>query len=318
MTHPSDTLASAASFWTWRGQSVHYVQQGDRGQPVLLVHGFGASTHHWRKNIPDLAQHYQVYAIDLLGFGQSAKPNWNYRTEIWRDQLRDFCQQVVRRPVVAVGNSLGGYVSLSLGADWPEWTKGVVLLNGAGSFSSQVRSSNPWSQQMIGGTLRWALRQRLVSYLLFHYVRQPHIIRKNLEKVYLNHSAVTDQLVEDIYRPSCDPGAADVFASLMQAGQQGRHIDELLRSLVRPLLLIWGEDDPWMAVRSRSELYRNHYYQIEDHFLRAGHCPHDELPREVNQIIRHWIDTVVLHPSSPVILKTPPSPVNPSLTPESV
>ncbi|MFQ3614946.1 MAG: alpha/beta fold hydrolase [Cyanobacteriota bacterium] len=307
MTSTSASATPTSARWIWRGQSVHYVKQGEHGQPLLLVHGFGASTDHWRKNIPELAQHYQVYAIDLLGFGRSAKPNWDYRTEIWRDQLRDFCQQVVRRPVVGIGNSLGGYVVLSLAAEWPEWIRGVVLLNGAGGFSTLGGSPTGW-KQWLGGLVGWGLRQRLVSYLLFQYLRQPRVIREKLKQVYYDPAAVTDQLVEDIHRPSMDPGAADVFAALMRGGQKGRYVDELLRSLVRPLLLIWGERDPWMRARERSKLYRAHYPQLVEHFLEAGHCPHDERPELVNPLIRDWIETGIPATTSPPISRATPVP----------
>ncbi|MDX2096530.1 MAG: alpha/beta fold hydrolase, partial [Leptolyngbyaceae cyanobacterium bins.59] len=73
------------TYWTWRGQSIYYVQAGqpqpDR-PPLLLVHGFGASTDHWRKNISGLQQDFSVWAIDLLGFGRSAKPAWQYSGDL--------------------------------------------------------------------------------------------------------------------------------------------------------------------------------------------------------------------------------------------
>lgn len=296
MTSLTDTTTPTSASWIWRGQTVHYTQQGTGGHSLLLIHGFGASANHWRKNIPDLARHHQVYAIDLLGFGDSAKPNWEYRTEIWRDQLRDFCQQVVRRPVISVGNSLGGYVALSLAADLPEWTRGVVLLNGAGSFSSQTQSQSTSLQHLLRPLMRWGLNQKPFAYLLFHYLRQPHVIREKLKQVYFDHTAITDQLVEDIHRPSCDPGAADVFAALLRGNSKGRPIDELLRSLVRPLLLIWGENDPWISARQRSKLYQAHYHQISEYFLSAGHCPHDEKPDDVNELILKWIETTLPSP----------------------
>lgn len=295
MTVSTETATHPSASWTWRGQTVHYIQQGTQGHTLLLIHGFGASTRHWRKNISVLAQHHQVYAVDLLGFGESAKPNWEYRTEVWRDQLRDFCQQVIRRPVVAIGNSLGGYVALSLAVDLPEWTRGVVLLNGAGSFSS-ASSQSPSIQQLMRPVLRWGLNQKVIAYLLFHYLRQPHVIREKLKQVYYDPEMVTDQLVEDIYRPSCDPGAADVFAALLRGGQRGRSLDELLRSLVRPLLLIWGEKDPWISARQRSDLFHQHYHQITEHFLPAGHCPHDERPAEVNRLLLEWLGEVLQPP----------------------
>ncbi len=89
------TLTSSipGNYWQWRGNSIYYVQAGQQqGQkpPLLLVHGFGASTDHWRKNIKQLQQNFQVWAIDLLGFGRSQKPPLQYSGNLWRDQLHDF------------------------------------------------------------------------------------------------------------------------------------------------------------------------------------------------------------------------------------
>jgi pimeloyl-ACP methyl ester carboxylesterase len=112
-----------------------------------------------------------------------------------------------------------------------------------------------------------------------------------LQKVYLDQNAVTDRLVEEIYRPSCAPGAAKVFASVFKT-PQGEKVDILLKQLKLPLLMLWGEADPWMNSQERSAKFRQHYPQLTEHFLRAGHCPHDEVPAPVNQLIRQWILSV--------------------------
>ena len=75
------TAAIPGQYWEWRGQQIYYVKAGRRGDrpPLLLVHGFGASTDHWRKNVVGLSDEFEVWAIDLLGFGRSAKPDWRVR-----------------------------------------------------------------------------------------------------------------------------------------------------------------------------------------------------------------------------------------------
>lgn len=75
-----------------------------------------------RYNIPDLAKKYRVYAVDLLGFGWSDKALVSYDGySIWQEQLSDFIKQVAGgKPVVLVGNSLGGYNSLATAAKYPE------------------------------------------------------------------------------------------------------------------------------------------------------------------------------------------------------
>ncbi|MFN9362984.1 MAG: alpha/beta fold hydrolase, partial [Pseudanabaena sp.] len=76
----TSTESIAGQYWLWREQKIYFVKAGNNPQrpPLLLVHGFGASTDHWRKNISELSQDFEVYAIDLLGFGRSQKPAWQY------------------------------------------------------------------------------------------------------------------------------------------------------------------------------------------------------------------------------------------------
>lgn len=283
------------AYWQWRNQPIYYVRSGSshlQRPPLLLIHGFGASTDHWRKNIAELQQYFEVWAIDLLGFGRSAKPNWQYGGDLWRDQLHDFITEVMGRPAILAGNSLGAYACLCVAAQRSESARGIVLLNSAGPFSETQPAPKPNPlQAAIAKFTRVLLLQPLPSWLLFQYVRRRSTIRKTLEKVYLNRNAITDQLVEEIYRPSCDPGAAQVFASVFKS-PQGEKIDVLLSQMTCPLLMLWGEGDPWMNARERGAKFRQHYPQLTEHYLQAGHCPHDEAPDQVNTLMRNWITSL--------------------------
>merc|ERR1740133_435937 len=90
------------NLWTFTGWTeapsltVNYIAAGpEDGQPFLLIHGFGASGFHWRRNVPALAAAgYRVYAIDLVGFGLSSKPIIDYDSRLWRDQCAAFLREV--------------------------------------------------------------------------------------------------------------------------------------------------------------------------------------------------------------------------------
>ncbi|MBW4467677.1 MAG: alpha/beta fold hydrolase [Pegethrix bostrychoides GSE-TBD4-15B] len=286
--------ASTGQYWTWRGHSIYYIRAGQPNferPPLLLVHGFGASTDHWRKNIQGLSQEFEVWAIDLLGFGRSTKAAVDYGADLWRDQLQDFIASVIGRPVVLAGNSLGGYASLCLAAQRPDWAAGLVLLNPAGPFTEtqlEAPAKPDPLREVLFNLSRQVMLLPLPSWLLFQYVRQKSVIRQTLEKVYLDKTAITDELIEDIYRPSCDPGAATVFAAVFKS-PQGEKNDLLLSQLTCPLLMLWGEGDPWMSGRSRGARFRQHYPQLTEYYLQAGHCPHDEVPEQVNALIRDWM-----------------------------
>ena len=290
------TQPIAGQYWLWRGQKIYFVKAGHNPQlpPLLLVHGFGASTDHWRKNISELSQDFEVYAIDLLGFGRSQKPAWEYSGDLWRDQLHDFITENIQRPTVIAGNSLGGYSSLCVAAGYPQSVAGIILLNSAGPFTDTnplgSKKVNP-VQKAIAKNLQNILRQPWANQLLFNFVRRKSRIRSTLKKVYLDQSAVTEQLVEEIYQPSCDEGAAQVFGSVFST-PQGKKVDELLGAMSCPLLMIWGEGDPWMNSSSRGAKFREFYPSLTEHYIKAGHCPHDESPEVVNRLMRDWYKSV--------------------------
>ncbi|MEH2420853.1 MAG: alpha/beta fold hydrolase [Nostoc sp.] len=303
-TAPS-TTPTPGKYWQWRGHNIYYVCAGEKQSqrpPLLLVHGFGASTDHWRKNITGLCQDFEVFAIDLLGFGRSAKPKLQYSGDLWRDQLHDFIREVIGQKAILAGNSLGGYAGLCVAAQRPDSAAGLVLLNSAGPFSEsqptsepealqseiQLPKQSPTLQKLLGDGTKWIFQQPLAQSLLFQYVRQRWVIRQTLEKVYLDKSAITDQLVEEISRPAYDPGAMEVFVSVFST-PQGEKVDVLLKQLTCPLLMLWGEADPWMNARERSQKFRQYYPELTEYFLTAGHCPHDEVPDRVNQLLSDWV-----------------------------
>ncbi|MBE9215103.1 alpha/beta fold hydrolase [Plectonema cf. radiosum LEGE 06105] len=304
-TIPS-TTPIPGKYWQWRGHDVYYVKAGENSQrpPLLLVHGFGASTDHWRKNIAQLHDDFEVYAIDLLGFGRSEKPKLQYSGDLWCNQLHEFITQVIGRKAVLAGNSLGGYASLCVAAQHPDSAAGLVLVNSAGPFSQDQPTVEPEAlqseiepplneklQKLLGDFAKLIFKQPFAQFILFQYIRQPWVIRQTLEKVYLDKSAITEQLIEEIRRPSGDKGAFDVFCSVFST-PQGEKVDVLLQQLTCPLLLLWGEADPWMNAKERSQKFRQYYPQLTEYYLQAGHCPHDEVPQQLNSLLRDWVFSI--------------------------
>jgi len=281
--------------WTWQGHQIQYTVQG-QGPPLLLVHGFGASSGHWRRNIPTLATAgYQVFAVDLLGFGDSDKPPLAYALELWEQQLQEFCQAFIGQPTVVVGNSIGGLLTLMLLADHQQLARAGVLLNCAGGLNHRPDELNP-GLRLVMGTFTRLVSSPWIGPLVFNQVRQKHRIRSSLKQVYCSHDAVTDELVDLIYRPACDPGAQQVFASILTAPAGPRPTD-LLPKIQQPLLVLWGENDPWTPIQG-ADVYRQLSQSatppaVTFHAIpETGHCPHDERPEVVNPLVIEWLQTL--------------------------
>ncbi len=279
--------------WSYRGHAVHSLSRRPEqplGPAILLVHGFGASTDHWRFNIPVLAERHEVHALDLLGFGRSAKPaGLAYGGALWRDQLMAYVHERIGRPTVLVGNSLGGFAALAAGAALGPGAAGVALLNAAGPFSDEQAEPMGWgaiARRTIGGAL---LRSPVLQRLLFENLRRPATIRRTLNQVYVDRTNVTDDLVEAIRRPSLDPGAFGVFRTVFDI-PRGQPLDELFAELECPLLLLWGIRDPWINAAGRRASFQRHAPAVTTEVvLEAGHCPHDEVPVPVNAALLEWI-----------------------------
>ena len=286
------TLA-APQVWTWRGFPICYQTQGETGAAVVLIHGFGASWGHWRKNIPALAEHYRVYAIDLIGFGGSAKPSpgseIDYTFETWAQQIADFCREVVGTPVFLVGNSIGCIAAMQTAVDYPDLVREVALLNcSLRLLHDRRRPTLPWYRNLGTPILQNILGVRWIGHSFFSLLAKPKTVRKILLQAYGHPEAVTDELVDMLMAPAAEPGAADVFLAFTRYSQ-GPLPEDLLEVLPCPALLLWGDRDPWEPIALGRELTK---YAAVEQFIPlegAGHCPQDEVPEQVNAILIDWL-----------------------------
>jgi pimeloyl-ACP methyl ester carboxylesterase len=269
--------------WQWGEYQINYTVVGV-GQPLLLIHGFGACVGHWQKNIPVLAKAgYKVFALDLLGFGASDKPVLDYNLELWQQQIKDFCQTHIQESTIFIGNSIGGLLTLMLLSDYPEISKAGVIINSAGGLNHRPEElSFPLGLIMSGFTK--LVSSPITGKFIFNGIRQKKRIKKTLGQVYKDKTAVTEELVEMLYQPSCHPNAQKVFASVLTA-PPGPSPSELLPKVEQPLLVLWGDADPWTPIKG-AKIYQDREFKA---IANAGHCPHDEKPEIVNELILNWL-----------------------------
>jgi pimeloyl-ACP methyl ester carboxylesterase len=293
LTLSPSTTHPATQTWQWRGFPITYQTQGEQGPAVVLVHGFGASLGHWRKNLPVLAQTCRVYAIDLLGFGGSAKPmpgeSVEYTFETWAQQLADFCREVVQAPVFLVGNSIGCIAAMQTAVDYPTLVRGVALLNcSLRLLHDRHRATQPWYKQIGTPLVQQILKAKWIGHTFFKQVAQPATVKKILLQAYACQEAVTDELVELLMAPARDPGAANVFLAFT-GYSQGPLPEDLLEALPCSALILWGEEDPWEPITLGREFIK--FPQVEKFIplIGVGHCPQDEAPELVNPILQEWI-----------------------------
>jgi pimeloyl-ACP methyl ester carboxylesterase len=291
----SSTVSSLVQthLWQWRGYQIRYQTTGTKGIPILCIHGFGASSDHWRKNLPELALRHRVYALDLIGFGFSDKPQpgqgIDYRFETWGQQIIDFCEEVIGQPVVLLGNSIGCIAALQAAVLAPQLTLGVIILNcSLRLLHERKRSQIGWAQRTFSPWLQKILAIRPIGSSFFNQIANPKAIRKFLLQAYGRKEAVTDDLIEYILKPAQTPGAAAVFLSFIQYSQ-GPLAEDLLPQVHCPVLCLWGEEDPWEPIALGKAFEAFPAIKAFIPLPGVGHCPQDEAPEIVNPLVTDWI-----------------------------
>ncbi|NJR71545.1 MAG: alpha/beta fold hydrolase, partial [Synechococcales cyanobacterium CRU_2_2] len=167
---------------------------------------------------------------------------------------------------------------------WP-WTARASALT-ASSCCICRSSCSPPLAMMAAGLGLWSIVTLYLYWQWFHYTRQSW----GISQVYRRKASVTDELVDMLHGPSCHPNAQKVFAAILTA-DPGPSIDELLPRINQPMLVLWGEADPWTPVQGaklfqdRAALPGNGFISIPD----TGHCPHDERPEIVNPLVLNWL-----------------------------
>jgi pimeloyl-ACP methyl ester carboxylesterase len=287
----------ADRFWTWRGYVIGYCtedgpQSTDNASKlpvILLIHGFGASVGHWRKNIPALAQTHRVYAIDLIGFGSSAQPHPQdlpYTFETWGQQVADFVREVIGDRTVIVGNSIGAVVAMQAAIYAPDLVIKTVLINcSLRLLQEQNQLALPWYRRIGVRAVQNLLGMRAIAKLFFNQVKNPRSVKNILSQAYYNHRAITDELIEILTKPAQNPNAVDVFMAFVRYSQ-GPRPEDLLAILPCDAIVLWGDRDPWEPIHLGRESFTK--FTCVKEFItlnNTGHCPQDETPELVNPIL---------------------------------
>ncbi|XP_022973446.1 pheophytinase, chloroplastic isoform X3 [Cucurbita maxima] len=249
------------------------------------------------RNISALSQYSTVYAIDLLGFGASDKPaGFAYTMETWADLILDFVKDIIKRPTVLVGNSVGSLACVIAASDSSRnLVRGLVLLNCAGGMNNKAIVDD-WRIKLLLPLLwlvDFLLNQRRIASALFERVKKRDSLRDILSSVYGNKENVDEDLIDIIFEPANDEGALDAFVSIV-TGPPGPSPVQLMPKISVPVLILWGDEDPFTPLDGPVGKYFSKL-SVESPNVSlcvlkgVGHCPHDDRPELVHEKLLPWL-----------------------------
>jgi pimeloyl-ACP methyl ester carboxylesterase len=273
---------------------VHYIDFGGDGSPLLMVHGLGGSAINWMAVGPRIAERHHAVAIDLAGFGQTPLFKRSAAVGANADLVTSFIEKVFDGPVILMGNSMGGHISILLAAGKPELVDKLVLVDPA---VPGVHLSRP--DPAILGAMAVLPIPGLAENMLDRRIRlgPEHLVSETLDLVCADPSRVAKDVVEAhvlLMRERASLGAQNSRAFLQASRSIGLRMADprfwaRARQVKAPVLVIHGELDRLIPLAAARELVRRlpawELVVIEG----VGHVPMMETPDLFMSVFNQWM-----------------------------
>ena len=280
------SLRSTPLDFPFRNHRVVWYTAGKEGAPpVLLIHGIHAAASAWemRELFDRLAADHRVYAIDLLGFGASDRPEIDYDDQLYVDLLREFLRREVRRPAHVVASSVSAAHAIALAAEEPAPFASLTVINPTGLLAQA-------EGQRTGGRMLEALvRAPWIGEALYNLLVSRPSLRRWATRLYRGSDLLLEEhATAHHYSTSHQPGARFAPAAFL-GNALARNTYVALRGLEVPLLAIWSEDGGPLDTEEEQAAFSGVAPDSEHAWIESGALPHEEAPEEVADLIRGWV-----------------------------
>jgi len=253
------------------------------GDPVLCIHGFGASLYSWRYFVDPLSQNYQLILIDLKGCGNSPKPpDSHYSSKDHADLLYKFILDHDLRNLTLVGNSYGGALSLFLSIllfeNEPGRLRSLILID-AGAYKEYI----PGYLKLIGVPV--------IGAAAIYLAPAKFMAKSILKLAYYDDQKISKAQINAYAAPIASPGGKH---ALLETGKQiiPPNIDALIakyKDINVPTLIIWGRQDeiidPIVGTKLDQAIPNSSLKWIEQ----CGHVPQEEKPEETIPLVLDFL-----------------------------
>ena len=297
-----------SKYWSYKDLRVHFRVTGEGSNPpIVLIHGFGASSDHWRNNAEIFASEgFRVFGIDLIGFGKSEqhlqRKIKHLENQFWANQLASFLDEIVdiqkNGKVILIGNSLGALTAITTLSNRPELIKTIIAAPlPEPVFVNPIKFSFP----------NWLLKVKsFLIKIVFHLfplktlvnlISRTKLITFALQSAYFRSISNDTPLKRIVTVPAKRVNASKALRAMCIGmsnrpnSAKGPSIIEKIQNLPNrpPILLIWGKQDKLIPIFLAKKLIKLHPWLKLTVVDNAGHCLHDELPKLFNEIVLEWL-----------------------------
>lgn len=262
--------------------NTRYWEAGQGKRTLILLHGAGGSAEFWYYNVPALARHHRVIAIDMVGSGRSDKPSATYSLMFQAEFIRAFMDVLEIKSAVLVGHSMAGGAALQLALMAPDRIDRLVLVCSFGLGREVTLSARL-------ATLPFAVRSLQTA---------PSIMRPLLKQNVFDVDRIPQEWIDLRYPIFALPGRKESLiqmarTNLSLAGVRGTVYQSIVTNLpnvTAPTLIVWGKQDRIIPI-AHAHIAAKHLPNAEPPFVidQCGHYPHLEHPERFNRAILDFV-----------------------------
>jgi pimeloyl-ACP methyl ester carboxylesterase len=266
------------------GVRTHYVTAGE-GEPLIMIHGGGpgaSGATGWANNIPALAKHFKVYAIDLIGNGDTDIPQMEYSLQTLVEHVAGFVDSLRLSNIRIMGNSQGAYVAVKYVLDNPGRVKSAALIS-TGNLASAC-----------------GIERKTRSVDLPRFDGTKESLQKFLSIIVNDPSKITEQLLEARFKIASRPGHKEMLQSIQRfrklslenpSVHQMWFVRDRMQELKIPYCFIWGEQDRSAPLDPMGLGLKELLPHVPFHIVKgSGHQVQNDRTDECNELLlRHFL-----------------------------
>jgi pimeloyl-ACP methyl ester carboxylesterase len=263
------------------GRSVHVVDTGGSGPPLLFIHGLGGVWQNWLLNIAAFMPTHRCVAFDLPGFGESEMPaDDDLSIPRFAKTADAVCHELgIDNPAV-LGNSMGGFVGAEVALSFPTRVAKLVLVSAAGLSTEYVKR-----EPVLAVARAWAALTTRAGATADSVIRRPRLRRVALQAVVRYPERLSVPLTTELVRGAGSPGFNAAFRELL-----GYSFRDKLDRIEVPVLIVWGRNDILVPVEDAGAF--EHLIGENAHavvFDDTGHLAMMERPGRFNELVAGFL-----------------------------
>ena len=277
---------SENNYYEWRFGKIRYTKRGN-GTPLLLIHdlALGSSNYEYHNLIDVLSKKYEVYSLDLLGYGLSDKPNMTYTNYLYVQLLTDFIKNIIGRKTDVVASGDSAPLAVMTCHNNPEIMNRLVLINPQSLFQLNQRPSKQTK------ALKLLIETPIIGTFVYNILTTRSAFANAFQnKYYANSSKIKE---EDIMAYVEASHLTDYNSKYSFASYIGRYtnsnIIHALKEINHSIFIIAGEEKADIDTITENYLYYNNSIEVAK-IPNTKQYPHMESPNKVLQQLSIFLD----------------------------